>query len=282
MKECENMTTTKQSCRNPFCVLRKCRFRTNSSDEAPNDDSEKIGCSFSIKKSGIGILMVLGSINETSEKATNNLLHHVDKLTGLLVVIHSSGGFGKNINHMRDAVLNVASRDIPTVSWIDRACSGACEVAVSCKTVFCNHDAEAGGLGVTVFQCYQGIYPALLVSNLTPKKNPETERGPESICCKSLGKVNLIKIQNEIDIEAKEILKFLANQRGLPFKKIKESRIGCGNVLKADELLREGLIDRICTGEEAFTELIMQVLFGEKYTEKGEQHECTEPDIQKQ
>jgi ClpP class serine protease len=263
--------TDETCCRNPFCVLRQCRFRHDiGTGNFQADDSEKIGCGFSVDNNGFGVLKVFGSIDETSKKATNELLHHADQLTGLLVVFCSSGGFGKYINPMRDAVLKVANRGIPTVCWIDRACSGAYEIAVSCKTVLCNTGGEAGGLGVTVFQCYQGIYPALVVSNSTPRKNPETNRGPESISRISLDKVDLFKIQNEIDSEAEGIIKFVANQRGLSFNKIREARIGSGNVLEAVELLREGLIDKISSMDEAKVELIMQAWFGENLKEKGE------------
>ena len=108
------MTTNTETCHNPFCVIRKCRFRHDAESENHiDDDSERIGSEFIMRTDGVGILKVLGSIDETSDKATNALLHHTDQLKGLLVVACSSGGSGTHIDLMRDAVLLTSAKNIP-------------------------------------------------------------------------------------------------------------------------------------------------------------------------
>ena len=86
----------------------------------------------------------------------------------------------------------------------------------------------------------------------------------------------LQKTQAEIDEEAEEILKFVAHQRSLPPSKILEGRIGSADVLGAEELLRESLIDEICSVDEAKVELIIKIWFGDKQTiTEGEENEST-------
>ena len=134
---------------------------------------------------------------------------------------------------------------------------------------------------MAVFRCYQGVLPALVVSSQTPKKDPSISRGPSSISQLTFNPKTLNKLQAGLDDDAEEIFRFITKQRSLPFLSVLEG-IGDGHTAKPDELLREGLIDKICSIDEAKVELIIKIWFGDKQTiDKGEKNEkSTESAVQ--
>ena len=182
-----------------------------------------------------------------------------DNYKGILLKMNSPGGAAATSEELAKLVLSLREEVPVVVSIGDSACSGAYMIAAASNYIFANTLSWTGSIGVIMMlPNYQELSKKIGMSFKTIKSgkmkdlgNPFREMTPDE----ELYLENLVKSAH------KEFIDFVKFTRP---NAINLEELADGRVLDARTALKNNLIDKLGTEDDALTYLITEILHGDE------------------
>lgn len=200
------------------------------------------------KRDGVGVVSVYGGLYTSDYDlltAELEILENDEKIESVVIHINSPGGSTAGLFDCCDYIKGMTKKTTAYISGM--ACSAAYAIATSCNKVYAQQDSETGCCGCfahvleTTEEAYKrmGFFSRIFRSKNAPKKNL-------SVSMEEVAE----EIQANVDALGDKYLAYVAGNRGVDVA-VAEETFGQGAVVSASYALANGMIDGICTIEEA-------------------------------
>lgn len=212
---------------------------------------------------GVGYVSVYGSLgngfwewsesNYTMIAANLEALVNDESVSNIVMLINSPGGMAEGLFDLCERISR-ADEKKPVYAYITgMACSAAYAIATACRRVYAETDASTGCCG-----CYAEAYELkeealesmgwlhkIFRSANAPKKNLSVVSNEEAQKA----------YQESIDNHGKAYLELCSSNRGISYDEASVT-FGQGAVVGAEYAIDNGMIDRICSLEDALAEIM--------------------------
>ena len=257
-------------CKNPDCEYQNCcQLRRGSANQANQivakstalapalDEHAEIPGSESLKfflrcepVGWIGVLRITGGLKTSIWQRLFEIEKQLQTLSGLMMHYDSYGG-DYIAGEALECLVLLASKTMPVVSYIREAQSTCLLPSVAADLVCGGPDAICGGYG-SILPCCDGHQPTLLVNSQSPEKlkGGATSWPPRVFADEARQR----RLREQLDHSYEHELRIAAGYCCRSADKLRPYLNG--RTMGADVSIKAGLLDRICTEDQAYGSLL--------------------------